>query len=247
MPRSTDLYIPDEPRIVCPNDPSYELPISIVDKNALTQNDEELIQAMAQHRPKTRFRAGDFGYLREIPFHLKRRHHALPQIWKVRFVITAWAYELMSVTMAHGGNIGMDRAIALLDRSGYDASQNRKPMIYAHGAPHGNYPNTAAWLPERALRRLMYNDRNIGWQHIIEEAGAQYYGYDAEKIPTSFAFSLAPDDYSHGSSIGKPFLHEEDVTHRMCLGGLEEHLFIPLLVQGQKRAALDPNHSVFAP
>lgn len=245
MSQTSDLILLDEPRIVCPNDPNYELPISIVDRNALTPNDEELIQAMAQHRPKTKFASGDFGYLRDIPFHLKRRQSAVPQIWKVRFVITAWAYELMALAMQHGGNLGMDRAIALLERSGYDETQNRKPMIYAHGAPHGVHPNTAAWIPERSLRRLMYRDQNIAWRSIIEEAGAQYYGYDPEKIPTSYAFSLAPDDYSHGANIGRPFTHEEDVTHRMCLGGLEEHLFVPIRIGGKRPVELPQDHDVF--
>lgn len=247
MPQST-IYVPEEPRIVCPSDPSYELPISIVDKRCLTQNDEELIQAMAQHRPKTKFRPGDIGYLREIPFNLKRKSNTLPHLWRVRFVITAWAYELMATAMRFGGNIGMDRAIALLEKSGYDYSQNRKPMIYAHGHPHGTWPNTAAWIPERVLQRMMFNLPNRPWVDEVTDAGAEFYGYDSEKIPTAFTLSLAPDDYSHGSNLGRPFEYEEAITHQMCLSGLEEHLFVPLRAEPTKRpAALDPHHDVFSP
>jgi hypothetical protein len=237
----------EEPRIVCPTDPSYELPISIIDSRSLTQHDEELIQAMAQHRPRTRFKAGDYAYIKEIPYYLKRRHLELPQIWKIRFVITAWAFELMSLAMERGGNIGMDQAIALLDKTGFDpAAQNREPIIYAHGAPHGNYPNTAAWIPERVLRRLMFHEKNVPWTTVLHDARAPYYGYDPDKIATPYCFSLAPDDYSMGQKIGKPLQHEEDITHRMCLAGLEESLMIPIRTDGsRKRAALDRHHDVF--
>ena len=242
------IYIPDEPRIVCPSDPDYELPISIVDATGLTQNDEELIQAMAQHRPKTKFKPGDLAYIKEVPYTLKSRSPIIPQVWKIRFVITAWAYELMCLAVNHGGDLGMDRAISLLEMQRFDETQNRKPVIYAHGYPHGYYPNTAAWIPERALRRLIYREPNARWQQVIEEAGSRFYGYDKDRIPTSFAFPIAPDDYSHGANIGRPFRHEEDVTHTACLGGLEEHLFVPLRIGSSKRPPrLDDDHDVFSP
>lgn len=246
MPRANYVYVSDEPKVVCPSDPNYELPISIVDSMRLTQNDEELIQAMAQHRPRTKFKPGDLAYLTDIPFHIRTRNTVIPQVWKIRFIVTAWAYELMVVAMEHGGNIGMDHAISLLQRTKYDESQNRKPVIYAHGYPHGHYPNTAAWMPERTLKRLVFREPNAQWQQVVEEAGASFFGYDKERIATSFTFPMAPDDYSHGANIGRPFQHEEEVTHTACLSGLEEHLFVPLRVGGGKRPVLDAHHDVFS-
>lgn len=239
------IYIPEEPKIVCPEDPDYELPISIVDPRGITENDEELIQAMAQHSPKTRFKAGDLGYLREVPFNLRTRNAVIPRIWKVRFVITAWAYELLATAMNHGGNIGMDRALSLLEHINFNPMHTKKPMIYAHGYPHGVHPATAAWIPERALRRLVFREQNMPWYGVLEEAGANFYGYDTDKIPTSFHFSLAPDDYRSGSNIGKPFHHEEDVTHLLASNGLEEHMFVPIILGEKKRPTLDPDHDVF--
>ncbi len=249
---STTIIMPEEPKIVCPADPNYELPISIVDPKEITPEDEELLQAMAQHRPKTKFKPGDLAYLTEIPFQLRRsRGLALPRIWKVRFAISAWAYELMCVAMEHGGygtKLGMDRAIALLERTHFDESKARNPMLYAHGYPHGIYPSTAAWLPARALRPLTFREPNVAWRTVIEEANAPYYGYDSDKLPIPFYFSVAPDDYSTGQNIGHPFLHEEAVTHAACTLGLEEHLFVPIIIGASKKPRpLDQDHDVFLP
>ncbi len=242
------IYVPEEPKIVCPKNTNYVLPVSIVDPLSLTPNDEELLQAMAQHSPKTKFKAGDLAYLREVPMSRKTRCAIIPRVWKIRFIVTAWAYELMGVAMNHGGNVGMDRAITLLEATHFDPEDARRPMIYAHGYPHGLYPRTAAWIPERVLRRIVLQEQNEPWRDVVESAGANFYGYDAERIPTSFVFSQAPDDYGSGSNIGKPFEAEEPITHAACLAGLEEYLFVPI-VQGERKkapAALARDHDAFA-
>lgn len=240
------LLVPQEQRVVCPNDPDYELPISIVDPTGFTENDMELVQAMAMYSPRSTFKAGDLAYITDIPMHIKHRHRIIPRIWKVRFVISAWAYELCAIAMQHGGNLGMDRAISLLEDQKLSREQYRKPVIFAHGYPHGKYPRTAAWLPERTIKKFIYREPNAPWQTIVEEAGAKYIGYDPSRVETSFMFSLAPEDYGSGSNIGRPFQHEEAVTHAMCSSGLEETLFIPIILgEKSKVRDLDPDHDSF--
>lgn len=236
----------EEPRIVCPNDNNYQLPVSIVGGTGLTMQDEELLQTMAEYSPRTKFKPGDYAWLQEVPYHLKRRHETLPQIWEIRFVVSAWAYELMMTRHHNGAPMGMDRAIHLVsEMRGLKEHQYRSPMIYAHGACHGTHPNTAAWLPERVLRKLVFRSPRVTWPEVVEEAGAWFQGYDPDKLAAPFVFSMAPDDYSHGKNIGKPMLHEESTVHAACCAGLEEALMVPLIVKSNKRAAIDPHHDAF--
>lgn len=228
-----------EPRIVCLEDPSYEIPLAIVDPHGITENDQEMINGCAMYAPKTRLKRGDLVMLKEVPFQLRRRGARLPRVWKIRYVATAWAYELISQNWQHGGNLGFDRACAQIDRSGFTPADYRKPVIYAHGYPHGFWPGSATWLPERVLMKAPFREDNATWRDIVNSAGADFYGYDAEKIPSSFAFAFAPDDYSNGQNIGKPFDHEENVTHAMCLSGLEETMFLPINV-AKNKGAIDP-------
>jgi hypothetical protein len=241
------IIMPQEPRIVSPDCPDYQLPICVVDPQALTLEDEEFLQTMANYAPRSRFKPGDLALLQDIPLQFRNRRIAVPQVWKVRFVVSAATFELMNIRVQYG-NIGMDRATSLLEaQRGITPNRYRSPVIYAHGYPHGTNPSTAAWIPERVLRRLVLREPNASWVDIVTSAGAEYLGYDSARIPSSFIFPLAPDDYSHGSNIGKPFDHEEDVVHSACLAGLEEYLFVPIILgERRKSAVLDADHDVFA-
>jgi hypothetical protein len=108
------------------------------------------------------------------------------------------------------------------------------------------YPNTAAWLAEWNLKRLVLRDPIQPWRGIVEEAGAQFYGYDSSTLPQPYTFELAPDDYSHGSNLGRPFMHEESNVETLCISGLEDHLFDPIVI-GRKRKLrrLDQDHDIF--
>lgn len=238
---------PVEPRIVCPEDPRYTLPVSVFDMNSLTPRDEELISAMAMYAPKGKIKAEDICELRFVPMGLKRRFAVLPRFWKVRFVISAWSYEAMLAAMQHGGEIGMDRLFAIInDQRGFTEDQYRTPVIYAHGHPHGRNPGTAVWLPERALRKTVIRESNASWQGIIEDAGARYMGYDVDKMPMTYAFSVSPDNYSDGANIGRPFQHEEATVETMHMLGLGELYEVPLIVHGKKTSArIEADHEVY--
>lgn len=243
-----NILIPAEPRIVCPEDPSYVLPLSISDQIGLTPQDEELIVAMAMYAPKTRLRGGDICELTTVPLALKRRYNVLPRFWEVRFVISAWAYESMAAIWKHGGELGMDRLFSILaEQHGFHETQYRSPVIYAHGHPHGRNPDSAVWLPERVLRRTVVREHLEPWRSVIEHAGARYAGYDPSKMPSRFHFSLAPDNYSSGSNIGKPFNYEEATAETMHAMGLGEFYDVPLIVGGKKTArVIDRDHDVYA-
>lgn len=227
----------EEPLVVCPTKPTYKLPIAIIDPHGFTENDASLVQAMASYAPQCRFQAGDLVMLTEVPGHLLRRGAVLPRIWKIRFIVTRYAYELMQIAWQHGGNIGMDRGISLLERHRVDSSEYRKPVIFAHGYPHGMWPGTATWLPVRVLMRAPFREDNVQWRQIVESAGADFLGYDPERAQASIGFPVAPDDYSMGQNIGKPFDHEENVTHAACLSGLEEAMMVPIRIDGSKGSA----------
>jgi hypothetical protein len=194
-------------------------------------------------------RSGDICELKEVPIALRRRYNVLPRFWEVRFVISGWAFEAMAAALRYGGEIGMDRLFALImEQRGFHASQYRTPVVYAHGHPHGKNPDSAVWLPERALRKTIVREAIQPWQSVIEHAGARYAGYDPDKLPTRFHFSLAPDNYADGSNLGRPFDYEEATAQTMHLLGLGELYDVPLIIGGKKTAVrpIDRDHDVYS-
>jgi hypothetical protein len=242
------IIVPTERRIICSNDESYSLPINILgNEHTLSLHDEDLIAEMAKFRPRTRLREGDFVLLTSVPHYLKYRR-ILPRCWKVRFVVTRWAYELMSITLQHGGTLTLDHAKQQLERFSRMRPQDvRTPMIFAHGYPHGQYPDSAAWLPWELVRRTTFRELAMPWPEIVEEAGANYLGYDSDKLPTRFVFDVAPDNYAHGDDIGRPFRAEEPLVHTLHYAGLDEMLDLPFIVgERQRIREIDRDHDIFA-
>jgi hypothetical protein len=239
------IVIPCERRIICHDDESYTLPINILDPRQLTEYDEELIAAMAEYRPRTSLREGDFVILTEIPYWLRKRE-TLPRCWKVRFVITSWAYDLMKLVVQYGQAMSIVEAKLMLRTAASRQSlyDPRGPMVFGHGYPHGKYPDTAEWLPERALRRTMFQETTMPWQEIVAEAGAEYRGYDSDL--GHFLLDFAPDNYAGGSNIGRPFVKEEPLVNTLYLAGLEEMLELPYVIGDRMRIKeLDRDHEVF--
>jgi hypothetical protein len=240
------IIVPAERRIICHDYEDYSIPLTILQEEFLTSNDEELMQALTQYRPRTKIKAGDFVMLDEIPAWLKNRP-ILPRCWKVRFVITAYAYHLMQLVEHHGGQLGLDQAISFLEAQPYPAPRDyRKPMVYATGYPHGEYPDSAAWLPEPSLRRTIYKETQMAWFDIVNEAGAEYRGFDSEQFKSRFALDFAPDNYKDGNNLGRPFVAEEPLVNTLHFLGLGEMLEVPH-VQGEpdRVRPLDRDHPIF--
>lgn len=228
----------------------YRLPVKILNSYGLTTVEEELVTAMEEHTPDTKFRPGDLAYLLHAPDYVRIKFETVPRFWKVRFVVSQWAHELHQMAHADPERVmGVDHAVALLEAQGSLTERNyNRPWIYAHGYPHGRYPDTASWFPERALRRVMLRENNQEWETILDEAKAPFLGY--EDMAAGFAFDLAPDLYAKGENLGRPFYHEEDTFHTACLLGMEEPMMKPVdpYIVGSEfdKGPLDPDHDFLA-
>lgn len=246
---------PRQMHIPNPEDERYSVPVNIIDEPMLTWDDEEVITALAMYKPRTKLKAGDVVMLEYIPGHLRDTStdyykHLLPRCWKIRFVITWWAYDLMHTAERLGGRVKISEVRQMLERAAGRHQQYDycRPMIYAHGYPHGQYPDTAAWLPEQCLRPLKYREANEQWPEIIDEAKSRYVGYNREKHPVPYALDLAPDNYRYGENIGRPFVPEELLVHTLVFDGFEEEMNIPIPVNGDRRKIdrpVDRDHDSF--
>lgn len=225
--------------IILPNTgKNAELPIMIFDPKAMTEEDEELIVAMDEYPPSTKFRAGDLGYLVRMPQYLK--HRTVARVWQVRFIISRWQYELMRLVNTLPVR-GIDHAITLLDQQGFMDQEYRKPILYCHAFPHGMNPDSAAWMPETSLRRWSLREYNQEWETILAEAHAPYQGYDTKHLLTPYTYDLAPDLYGNGENLGRPFSFEEATVHTAALLGMEEVMFRPK----PEHYRIDPEHDIF--
>lgn len=212
------------------------LPIKIFEPDHITDVDEEILLAMTEHPPASKFSSGDLAYLK--PGYVRNPDDPLPSLWQVRFVVSAWQHELMMLANSIPLR-GIDHAMAIMDRHRFERGSYEKPWLYCHGFPHGLYPDTAKWYPERALRRVTLRERNQEWETILDEAHAPFVGVDTSHIATPYHYDLAPDLYSSGANLGRPFSFEEATVHTAALLGLE-----PLMFSDWKE--LDPQHDIFS-
>ncbi len=246
------------PRIrgsVTPSKSEYRLPIEIVDPNGLTLEDAEFLDAMMEYEPHTNLRPGDLAYLTECPPYLRSKlrleGRLVPLMWKVRFIVSAWAHELHNMAHAIPDRIvGVDHAFALVEESSLDPKRYNHAVIYAHAMPHGQWPDTSCWFPNRCFRKVVVRDPNHDWPVVLDEAKAPFLGYDTDRIMRPFVWQMAPDLYRDGENVGKPFAHEEAAIHTACLLGMEPLLLGDLssgvdpYYVGSPRA-LDPDHDIF--
>lgn len=248
IPTTRSIYNIDEPK--------YSVPVNVIDEQMISMHDEEIMAAMALYTPRTRFKTGDIVMLEYIPGHLRDPQYPgykplIPRCWKVRFVITAWAYDLMRLAERVGGQLNIEEARMMLENAAgfHQQYDYRKPMLYCHGYPHGEYPDSAAWLPERCLRPMKLREPNEIWPEIVEEAKAHYVGYDPDRHPTLYVLDLAPDDYRSGKNLDRPFVAEEPMVDVLHFAGFEEELKIPLPVSPQEVRRIDrpvdPDHDLF--
>lgn len=233
------IYLPNTGRLT-------ELPIQIIDPNSITLADEEMLVAMSEHPPASKFRPGDLGYLTEAPPYLRNTRKLLPRIWQVRFVISQWQHELMTLVQSQPVVYGIDHAVTLLEQHGFPEAKYRKPMLYCHAFPHGMHPDSAAWMPERVLRKIMFREQNQTWPTILDEAKAPFVGYDPSGLLVPYIYDLAPDLYAEGENLGHPFSFEEATVHTAALLGMEEVLCRPVdPYYINNHVAVDPAHDIF--
>jgi len=222
---------------------SADLPISIIDADRMTEADEEMIVAMMGYQPNTTLKPGDICYLTDVPQYLRRRS-VLPRMWQVRFVISAWQHELMALVQSQRNLAGMDQAMAMLNQQGLPEAKYTKPIVYCHAFPHGLYPDSASWMPERILKKIPFREMTQGWTTILDEARAPYIGHDPTHLIAPYTYDLAPDLYASGENLGRPFSFEEATVHTAALLGLEEAMWCPVDYQ-HFDLLVDPNHNVF--
>jgi len=234
----------------------YGLPVEILDWDSMTLEDEELLDALNEYQPNTNLKAGDLAYLQRCPPSLKDRlklqGRLVPLVWKVRFVVSAWAFNLHNVAHSYPNKIvGIDHAVSLLEQEGsLRESQFDHPVIYAHAMPHGLWPDTAHWFPGASLRKVVVRDTNPEWPVVLDEAKAPFVGYDTDRILRPFVWKMAPDLYASGENLGQPLPSEEAAIHTACLLGMETMLLGDLsrgvdpYYVGNPHV-VDPHHDLF--
>lgn len=242
------IVIPVERRIILGDDEEFSLPLNILHSEGTTEWDETLLDIMSMYKPRTRFREGDIVMLLEVPRYLALRREVIPRLWKIRFIITAWAWDLLGHVVTHRGALSPDQAVTMLEaKKDLEDTEWRRPLIFAHGYPHGEYNNSAAWLPESYLKRTIKNEARQAWRPIVEELQAEYRGYDTTSLPTRFYLDLEPNDYKSSRSLHRPLVAEEPVVQALHTSGLGPWLEIPYISnERDKLKAIDPDHDVFS-
>lgn len=212
-----------------PDGSSTDLPLNIIDPSSINEADLTMISAMAEYPPVTKFRKGQICHLNEATHFLKQTNKLIPRLWQIRFIISAWQYEIMR--LVHGSRSaiqGIDHAIALLEAAGFYEVNYGRPIMYCHAFPHGLYPDSAAWIHERYLTRIPFQEQNQDWEVILDEARAPFVGFDAQGLRAPYTYDLAPDLYQNGEAIGRPFSFEEATVQTAAMLGLEEVMFRPV-------------------
>ncbi len=247
---------PRVPGTVIPKRGEYRLPVEIVDPGGLTEDDAEFLDVMMEYEPETQLSTGDMAYLMECPPHvrskLKLQDRKVPLMWKVRFIVSAWAFELHNMAHSIPDRLyGVDHAYSVVEsESCLDPKRYNNAVIYAHAMPHGLWPDTAFWFPNRCLKKVVVRDPNREWELVLDEAKAPFVGYDTDSFMRPFVWSIAPDLYGDGDNIGKPLQHEEAAIHTACILGMEDLLLGDLsegvdpYYIGAPRV-LDPEHDIF--
>jgi hypothetical protein len=214
--------------------------LNIIHPNDMSEDDIATISAMDAHPPRTKFKPGDLAYLRSVPQRLAflKGDRGIPQFWEIRFVVSLWAYELM-LAVHSAPYLGFAGA---LERIHVPPNEYSRPMIYAHGFPHGMNPDSATWFNEPDLRRVKIRQDTQDWRTVLDCARAPFHGIDTDNLCAPFIWDIAPDCYNSGENIGSPFSYEEATMHTASLLGLESALVVPIRpwVHG-----IDRDHDVF--
>ncbi len=245
MPRRTNF----QRQFITDDDEKYVLPVNLVSERPLTLQDEELLYVLVRYPPRTRLREGDIVMLNKVPLYLRNKlpHEFLPRFWKVRFVISRYAFDIVRMAIHRQGYITLTEAKALVEHYRINSQRDgRSPIVYMHGYPHGEYPDTAVWAYEHSVDPTIFREKSMIWEEIVHEAEAPFEGYDLEKIALPFTLDIAPDHYGKGQNIGHPFRKEEPLVQTMYNNGLEKLLEVPHVLYGTDPIVpLDRDHDIY--
>lgn len=217
----------------------YKLPLRILDDSNPLAN-EIVRDTMLMWPPRTNLAPGSLVSLKALPTKLQKGlacvDGLLPSVWKVRYTISMWGYMIMKEAQnpqfwnKHEDILMIDR---LIDYVGATVPQQhwRQPLAYVHAMPHGLYPDSAMYVPEKHLRVIAAvtdgtAETLVPWEVVTDEANTHFLGYDVTHYRTGFDFDMAPDDYASGEPVGV-FEHEEPTIHTLCILGYEEDLMAP--------------------
>lgn len=192
-----------------------------------TPEELEVIGSMHDYPPLTKFGVGDIAALRSIPPKVRWFMEMIPKVWQVRLVVSSFQYEMHAVMHTYP-ELGLDQATSMVEMSGLSRSKYQNPIVYAHGFPHGHYPNSAHWFPEHCLQRIALRSSHAGWENVLDEFKTPFHGFDPAQLHAGFVFDLAPDRYDAGMDLQRPLSFEEESFHSACLLGLEHHMMIPM-------------------
>lgn len=195
----------------------------------LGPREEDYLLLMREYPPDTKLKHGDLAYLTHVPPSIRESdwfaEFGVPRYWKVQFVVSMYQYEMHSAMQSY--HYDADQAVMYLERVNLlHPKEYRTPMVYAHGFPHGDNPNTAMWFPERILRRLVLRTEDVDWEPTLDEFRTHFTGYDSHECMGGFVLDLAPDLYAKGELLGKPLSHEEATFDTAASMGLEESMMV---------------------
>jgi hypothetical protein len=242
------IVLPKERRIICSDDEDYTIRINVLSPYGLTEEDEELLHLLSLYTPRCKFREGDIALLTHVPEYMKKGRTKLPKFWKVRFVITRWAWDLVKVATHYGSTLSAEQAMTLLENfKHYEKNEKREPLIFGHGYPHGKNKGLVTWLPYQYLRQTIHSEPTEPWEGIVHEFSAEYAGYDDNEIKRSFHWDLEPNNYHDGRNLDHPLVAEEPLVQKLYMAGLGSHLESPYIIgEPDRLRPIDRDHDVFA-
>jgi len=230
---------------------TMKTPLIYLNEYGPSEAELEIIDNMDSYPPDTKFKQGDIAFLKSPPPWLrwemagpKWAHFGIPQVWQVRFVISTFQFEMHRMVHEHAEmGLGLDQAHNFLEEGPGSLPRHhyRNPIVYAHAFPHGYYPNTCHWFPERVLKRLVLRAPTENWEPILDEFNTPFTGYDPTRFNAGFVLDMAPDRYDIAQDLQRPLTAEEGSFHSACLLGLEQHMVNPML----NPVEIDPEEECF--
>lgn len=220
----------------------------------LGPREEDYLFLMNEHPPDTKLKHGDLVFLTHVPSRIRDNdwfdEYGVPRYWKVQFVVSMYQFEMHTTMQSF--HFDSDQAVTYLERTGTMHPRDyRKPMVYAHGFPHGDNPNTACWFPERILRRLVLRTEDVDWEPTLDEFKTSFEGYQSHECLGGFVLDLAPDLYGESCElIGGPLSHEEATFDTAAHMGLEASMMTKRRAreyeQMYRNGDPDHDHDVFS-
>jgi len=216
----------------------------------LHDRDHEFIALLEDHPPKTRLQYGDLVVLKDIPPRIASsaywRLQGIPRVWKVHFVVSLWQFEMHNLMHERAG-MGIDEAVTCMEMVGVTSRKEaRTPIVYAHGFPHFDNPNTCEWFFESSLKKMVLRTEEAQWEEVLDEFKTPFLGYDPGPLGANFILDMAPDMYGTSQALRYPLQHEEKAFETACSDfNLEELLLVKNHSAELEMCDIDQDHDVF--